>query len=107
MLCGRSSRRIGRVGLAERFAADECSVEDSGLARIVELGELHPRATMLIAQKTHLTAVLLETRKIDLNLVEQGYLSALGGERINHEQTVERIRHMPQARPGDRSAPGP
>jgi hypothetical protein len=54
--------------------------------------DAHPRATMLIAQKTHLTAVLLETHQIDLALVEQGYLTALQGERINHEQTVERIR---------------
>ena len=44
------------------------------------------------AQKSHLTAVLLETDEIDLAVVEQGYLTALQGERINHEQTVERIR---------------
>jgi len=81
------------AGLQERFAADDCTIDDSALARLVELGELHPRATMLIAQKTHLASVLLETQTIDLTLVEQGYLAALQGERINHEQTVERIRH--------------
>jgi hypothetical protein len=79
-------------GLHERFEADGCSVDETTLARIVELGELHPRATMLIAQKTHLTAVLLETHAIDVALVEQGFLAALGGERVGHEQTLERIR---------------
>lgn len=80
------------AGLGERFAADECAIDEPALTRLLELGEGHPRATMLIAQKTHLTAVLLETHQIDLALVEQGYLTALQGERINHEQTVERIR---------------
>lgn len=79
-------------GLRERFAADDCGIDDAALSRLVDLGELHPRATMLIAQKTHLAAVLLETHAIDMNVVEQGYLAALQGERINHEQTVERIR---------------
>jgi hypothetical protein len=79
-------------GLRERFAADECGIDDGAVERLVELGELHPRATMLIAQKTHLAAVLLELHTVDLNLVEQGYLAALQRERVNHEQTVERIR---------------
>jgi DNA-binding transcriptional ArsR family regulator len=80
------------TGLQERFAADDCTLDEQALTRLVELGELHPRATMLIAQKTHLASVLLETHTIDSNLVDQGYLAALQGERINHEQTVERIR---------------
>jgi hypothetical protein len=81
-------------GLRERFSADDCEIEEAALARLVGLGDLHPRATMLIAQRTHLTAVLLETHRIDLAVVEQGYLAALQGERINHEQTVERIRRL-------------
>jgi hypothetical protein len=47
---------------------------------------------MLIAQKTHMTAVLLETRVIDLPAVEQSYRATLEGERVNHEQSVERLR---------------
>jgi hypothetical protein len=80
------------AGLRERLAADQCPIGEQALARLIGLGELHPRATMLIVQKTHLTSVLLETREIDLGLVEQGFLAALQGERMNHEQTVERIR---------------
>jgi len=81
-------------GLGERFAADDCTADLVALARLVELGERHPRATMLIAQHTHLSAILLETYEIDLGLVEQGYRSALEGERVNHEQTVQRLRGL-------------
>jgi DNA-binding transcriptional ArsR family regulator len=47
---------------------------------------------MLIAQKTHLSAALLDTHEIDASLVEQGYLAALQGDRASHEQSVERVR---------------
>lgn len=80
------------AGLRKRFRAGKCSIDEPALARLVELGELHPRATMLIAQKTHLTAALLDTREIGADMVEQGYLAALQGERVSHEQTLERIR---------------
>lgn len=81
-------------GLRERFEADGCSADDAALARIVEYGELHPRTTMLIAQKTHLVTVELEIRHIDLSVVEQGLLEALQADRLSHEQTVERIRRI-------------
>jgi hypothetical protein len=82
------------AGLAERFAADGCSFEDGALSRIVDYGELHPRTTMLIAQKSHLTTVELDTRQVDLRIVEQGLLTALSADRVSHEQTVERIRRL-------------
>jgi uncharacterized protein len=81
-------------GLAERFAADDCAIEIGALSRIVEYGELHPRTTMLIAQKAHLTTIELDTRKVDLEIVEQGLLAALRVDRVSHEQTVERIRRL-------------
>lgn len=79
-------------GLAARFALDGCEIDELALCRLVELGARHPRATMLVAQKTHMTSVLLETRTIDLAAVEQGYRAALEGERVSHEQSVERLR---------------
>jgi uncharacterized protein len=82
------------TGLAERFVADDCTIEAGALDRIVDYGELHPRTTMLIAQKTHLTAVELDTHTIDLDLVEQGLLAALRSDRVSHEQTIERIRRL-------------
>jgi hypothetical protein len=79
-------------GFAERFAADDCLVDAEVLERIVEYGEAQPRSTMLIAQKTHLTSIELETRTIDLNVVEQGLLAAMSADRLAYEQVVERIR---------------
>ncbi len=82
------------AGLAERFVSDDCKVEPSALSHIVDYGELHPRTTMLIAQKSHLTTVELDTRRVDGAIVEQGLLAALAADRVSHEQTVERIRRL-------------
>jgi hypothetical protein len=87
-------RETWEAGLAERFEADDCILQPGSLARIVDYGELHPRTTMLIAQKSHLTSVELDTRLIDVPLIDQGLLSALAADRVSHEQTVERIRRL-------------
>lgn len=79
-------------GLRARFALDECGVDELALRRLVDLGAGHPRATMLIAQKVHMTSVLLDTHEIDLPAVEQGYRTAIEGERVSHEQSLERLR---------------
>lgn len=83
-----------RAGLAERFGADDCTVSDTSLRRIVDLGGGHPRATMRIAQQTHLVSVQLDRREIDLDLVELGYRAALTGDLPTMEQTVEQIRRL-------------
>ncbi len=83
-----------QTGLAERFEADDCILEPGALSRIVAYGELHPRTTMLIAQKSHLTSVELDTHSIDVPVIDQGLLSALAADRVSHEQTVERIRRL-------------
>ncbi|HKG40268.1 MAG TPA: ATP-binding protein, partial [Conexibacter sp.] len=82
------------VGLAKRFAADDCTTDEAALERIVAYGEQHPRTTMLIAQKSHFTTIELETRHVDLAIVEQALLAALRADRVSHEQTIERIRRM-------------
>jgi len=79
-------------GIQERLAADDCSVGEPALERIVELGGGHPRATMRIAQQTHLLTLELDTREIDLDLVQVGFQRALEGDRPTMEQVVERIR---------------
>ncbi len=81
-------------GIGERFAADHCEVDETAVTRLVEYGELQPRTTMLIAQKSHLTTVELGTRRLDPATVEQGLLTAMAADRIAHEQTVERIRRL-------------
>jgi hypothetical protein len=81
-----------RAGVADRFAVDGCEVADAALRRIVELGATHPRATMRIAQQTHVLSLELDTRTIDLDLVRLGFERALEGDRPTMEQIVERIR---------------
>jgi hypothetical protein len=86
------SREEWRRGLAERFAADDCTVAEAALDRIVELGGGHPRATMRIAQQAHLASIELDVREIDLDLVQLGFERALEGDRPTMEQVVERVR---------------
>jgi hypothetical protein len=81
-----------RAGLADRFAADGCGVAGAALEQIVALGGGHPRATMRIAQQAHLVSLELDTRKIDLDLVQLGFQRAIEGDRPTMEQIVERIR---------------
>jgi uncharacterized protein len=82
------------TGLAERFAADDCTIAPAALDRIIELGAGHPRATMRIAQQTHLVAVQLDQHEIDLDLVELGYRAALMGDQPTMEQSIEEIRRL-------------
>lgn len=81
-------------GLERRFAEDERVVARDALERIVELGQLHPRTTMLIAQQTHLASIEADTRSIDLGLVLSGWRRALWTERARHVDAVEAIRQM-------------
>jgi hypothetical protein len=41
-----------------------------------------PRSTMLIAQKSHLTTLELDTRMVDVAVVEQGLLAAMAADRM-------------------------
>jgi uncharacterized protein len=86
------SKEEWRRGLAERFAADDCTIAEAAVDRIVELGGGHPRATMRIAQQAHLVSIELDVREIDLDLVQLGFERALEGDRPTMEQVVERVR---------------
>ena len=86
------SEAAWRDGLVDRFTVDSCTINDEALDRLIELGGGHPRATMLLAQKTHLQAILTGTHQIGATLVEQGLRSALLGDRATLEQTVDQIR---------------
>ncbi len=81
-----------REGLRERFEADDCEIAREALDEIVELGEGHPRVTMLIAQQTHFFSVLLDRRTIDHALVRQGYDGAYHGDSALLDQLLEQIR---------------
>jgi DNA-binding transcriptional ArsR family regulator/adenosyl cobinamide kinase/adenosyl cobinamide phosphate guanylyltransferase len=80
------------AGLRARFAADGVSIFDTALEHLVDMGELHPRVTMLIAQKTHYLSIVLDTREITTDLVTQGYELAYQGDLALLDQLIERIR---------------
>jgi hypothetical protein len=81
-----------RAGLRSRFESDGCRVDPEALEELVARGELHPRVTMLIAQRTHILSVLLDRREIDVPLVRQGYDAAYQGESALLDQLLENIR---------------
>lgn len=81
-------------GIRQRLGGDGCTIDDAALNRLIELGERHPRATMLIAQQTHLASIFGQTRQIEANLVEAGFQAARQRDRGKHEQTIDRIRKL-------------
>jgi uncharacterized protein len=83
-----------REGIRARLALDRCAIEDSALERLVELGEGHPRTTMLLAQQAHLIATGELTRDLDGAIVAAALAAAMRADRLKHEQTLERIRSI-------------
>ena len=83
-----------RQGLRERFAQDDCTVDEEALERIVASGEGHPRSTMLIAQQVHHASVEEGVRHIDGTLAERGYRGALAADAGRHSDLIDRIRAM-------------
>lgn len=83
-----------REGIAERLAQDRCAISPDALTLIVELGELHPRATMLIAQKAHIAAVERGRHDIDGDLIRFGHAEARRQERSRHQSFIDRVRGL-------------
>ena len=83
-----------RMGLAGRFEQDGCVIDSDALARIIEVGERHPRSTMLVAQQTHVAAVEEGAHTIDLMLAERGFRSAMLAEQTRHVDLIDRIRTL-------------
>lgn len=83
-----------RGGLMRKFRRTGVSIDGDALELLIERGRLHPRATMLIAQRAHLLAALARIDRIDGGLVEAAYLDALRVERPKHDAQVERIQRL-------------
>lgn len=79
-------------GMRDRLAADHTSIGDDALARLLELGEGHPRATMLLAQQAHAQAIEELVFEIDHAGVMAALQRALSSEQLRHQQQLERIR---------------
>jgi len=87
-------------GIAVRYCELHVPAADGAISEIVELGEGHPRTTMLIARET-LTVALSnpDTRTIELGDVRGGYDLAMQADRLRHEEIVERLRSTAHAYP--------
>ncbi len=79
-------------GIRGRLASDRTTIDDDALMRLLELGEGHPRATMLIAQQAHMQAIEELRHVIDHATVTAALDRALGSEQLRHQQQLERIR---------------
>jgi DNA-binding transcriptional ArsR family regulator len=79
-------------GVRDRLARDRTSIADDALSRLVELGEGHPRTTMLIAQQAHAQAIEELRWVIDHAMVVAALGRALASEQLRHQQQLERIR---------------
>lgn len=80
------------AGIKSRLASDRTTIDDDALQRLIELGEGHPRATMLIAQQAHLHALEELRYAIDHATVVAALDRALAAEELRHRQQLERIR---------------
>jgi uncharacterized protein len=81
-------------GIRDRLNKDGCTIDETAIGRLIELGELHPRSTMLIAQQAHLASIFTQTKDIDSGLVEAGFQTARRRDRGKHEQTIDRIKKL-------------
>ena len=81
-------------GIRERLDKDGCTIDDAAIGRLIDLGELHPRSTMLIAQQAHLASIFTQTKRIDSSLIEAGFQTARRRDRGKHEQTIDRIKKL-------------
>jgi hypothetical protein len=89
-------------GIRDRLKVDRTTISNDAVARLVELGEGHPRATMLIAQQAHLEAIEELRYEIDHAMVVAALDRALAAEQLRHQQQLERIRAS--SRYGERMA---
>jgi hypothetical protein len=89
-------------GIRDRLKVDRTTISNDAVARLVELGEGHPRATMLIAQQAHLEAIEELRYEIDHAMVVAALDRALDAEQLRHQQQLERIRAS--SRYGERMA---
>src|ERR1700722_15176198 len=82
------------VGIPARLKLDRSTIDQDALEDLIERGEGHPRATMLIAQQAHYLATLELTRRIDVAHVAAGAERALIADRLKHEQTPAPVRAL-------------
>jgi len=83
-----------RGGIRTRLKRDRSTITDDALDLLLERSELHPRATVLIAQQAYQAAVTAESHVLDSAAMRIGIEEAQRQERSKHEQVVDRIRDL-------------
>jgi hypothetical protein len=79
-------------GIIARLDRDSTTIESDALELLITTGELHPRSTMLIAQRSHQAAVAEGVNMITTTLVKIGAVEARRQERSRHEAMVDKAR---------------
>jgi DNA-binding transcriptional ArsR family regulator len=82
------------LGITERLAEDDCEIDPAALERLIDVGEGHPRVTMLIARWTHESSLVDETHRLTETHVSAGIRMAQLSDMPKHEQTLARIRSL-------------
>jgi hypothetical protein len=83
-----------RAGLRERLALDGRTITQTALQRLVETGDRHPRATMLLAQQAHALAVEDLRSELDDAIVAAALPRAMRSEALRHQQILQQIRGL-------------
>lgn len=84
--------REWQKGLSARFQQAGLPIEGAALDLLIDLGDDHPRATMLIAREALTAALAGERERIQEPEVGAGFELALAADRLRHEQALERIK---------------
>lgn len=80
------------AGLAPRFEQAGAPIDPDALRMTVELGEGHPRSTMLLARESLTAALADRAELVAVEHARAGWQLALGADQLRHEQALERIR---------------
>jgi hypothetical protein len=81
-------------GLRKAYNRDKTLITDAALEILLTASAGVPRATMLLAQQSHLVAVEHGVLAVDASEVYQGIEYAMDAERPTHESEVVRIRNL-------------
>jgi hypothetical protein len=91
-------------GLRERFDTGACTIDPATLLRLVELGRVHPRSTMLIARETLRAARMQEPAVAGAVELDAGSQAALAHDRLRHEQVLDAVSLNHRTHPAASSA---
>jgi len=83
-----------RTVLPKRFAYGRRELGASGIDRLLELSEGHPRSTMLLAQHSYALAVATGRTAVDREGVDIGLQSALASERLLADTRLGHVRSL-------------